>query len=546
MIRGMKKPVIAYYAAEYAIDDELPTYAGGLGVLAADYVLEAAAQGWPVVAFGAAYRHVSSSKKLTRQEAERTLHEAGFERLPERDGQPFRTRVDFGDWEVTVGAWVRRFGTARLILIDTDLPKNDELSKGITATLYDPDLVTRLLQECVMARASVAILHELGVEAERYHMNEGHMSFVPLALAANYAQAYGRMSLGQALRAVRPRLVGTKHTILPGAGDFADEATLERLFGRYLAQYGWSAHDLLAAGAKDDDPATFSTTAFMIKSAVRSSAVSQIHAAAEHAEHPQSALVPVTNGVHRPRWQLGGLSGELERLSDEELWYQHEEGRRTLVDFVNAELGTALERDRLTLVWARRFAAYKRPTLIFEDVARLQRLMNGAPGFQLIVSGNANEFDDQGMHSLDDIMAHAQTSGFNGRLVYLPHYATDVTLRLVAGADVWLNTPVRGMEACGTSGMKAALNGALQLSTRDGWVDEVDLDAMGWEVPVTSSAQGIYEALEREVLPLFTARDSDGLPHGWIGRMRAGMGIVEQGFTAAKMLENYRTRLYRL
>lgn len=543
----MKRPTIAFYAAEYAIDDDLPIFAGGLGVLAADFVLEAGAQGWPLVAFGEAYQQADATKSSTQGHGRR-LFAAGFRRAQTRDQRPFETLVDFGDWSVKAGAWEKRFGRTRLFLIDTDLRGNSDLSRRLTANLYDPDLVTRLLQQFVMARASVALMDEQGIVPERYHMNEGHMAFVSVVLAARYRNAYGSMPLEQALRKVRPMLVGTKHTVLSGAGDFADLATLERLFSNYLERFGWTAADLLAAGAKEGDASTFSTTALMIRSSVRSSAVSRLHAEVEHVKHPGSVLVPVTNGVRRERWQSSNLR-QGATMASQELWRRHQHNRRVLIKFVNEQLGTSLDPDRLTVVWARRFAPYKRPTLIFHDVDRLTRIMSSGEGFQLIISGNANKVDEEGMRYLESIMRHAQDPAFAGRLAYLPHYATDVAKRLTSGADVWLNTPIRGWEASGTSGMKAGLNGVLQLSTKDGWVDEVDLGAVGWELPpddAAVTAAALYETLEGPVLTEFYTRDSDGLPHAWIERMRAVMRLTQTQFTAERMLEDYRKRLYKL
>ncbi|HEY2003777.1 MAG TPA: alpha-glucan family phosphorylase [Candidatus Saccharimonadia bacterium] len=527
----MTKPTIAYYAAEYATSDGLPMYAGGLGVLAADYVMEAAAQGWQVVAFGAAYQG--------------RLGAAGFKRL-ERDGQVFETVVDFGDWQVKCWAWEREFGTTRLVLIDADREDNSVLSRWLTSNLYDPDVSTRLLQEFVVAEASLAALNFLSVKPDRYHLNEGHMAFVPLALAARLRDEHGRMTLADAIEGVRSQVVGSKHTILAGAGDFADESMLERLFGKYLDRYGWSAHELLAAGPKASAPETFSTTAFMIGSAIRSSAVSQLHAKIEHEQHPESQLIPVTNGVHRPRWQESNLEGPADKLTDSELWRRHGDNRRTMVEYLNKQVGVNLNPDRLTVVWARRFAPYKRPMLLFSDVTRLQRLLTGDPGFQLVVSGNANPTDEEGTRILEQLVELAQNPDFAGRLLYLPHYSTSVSRRLVAGADVWLNTPTRGMEACGTSGMKAGLNGALQLSTRDGWLDEVELPAIGWEIPDAEPAEALYKTLEQEVLPAFYGRDEAGVPQDWMRRMRAVVKLTEEQFTAARMLEDYRTKLYQL
>ena len=541
----MNKPAIAYYSAEYAIDDNLPIFAGGLGVLAADMVLEAGVQGWPLVAFGGAYRHAVVAKNHSHGLTDKALGEANFKRF-EVDGKPFVTRVDFGNWTVEVGAWVQEFGTAKLVLIDTNLAGNSELNRHLTANLYDPDTVTRLLQEFIVAHASLDILAALGLEPKRYHLNEGHMAFVSLALAAKYRNANGPMSLAAALEGVKPQIVGSKHTILPGAGDFVELGTLDRLFDNYLARFGWQPEELMAAGAKASDDKIFSTTAFMIATSQHTSAVSKLHAVAEHDEHPSSKLIPVTNGVHQPRWQADNLHGELPKLGDAALWQRHAINRRHLIDYVNQTLKTELDPNRLTIVWARRFAPYKRPTLLFDDIDRLQRLTAADDGIQIIMSGNANEVDEEGTRLMEKIVAYTQDPKFSNRLVYLPHYATDLSRKLVEGADVWLNTPIRGMEACGTSGMKAGLNGSVHISTSDGWIDEIDISSVGWEIPVEDSAAKLYQILEDEVLPLYYDRGDDGLPAGWLKLLRTSIEVTEHGFTAARMLEDYRTKLYKL
>lgn len=537
-------PLIAYYSAEYAIDDNLPIFAGGLGVLAADLALQAGAEGRSWIAFGIAYRHAMAAKNQTDGQAARTLERAGFSRLAGRAGKPFSTIVDFGDWAVEVGAWERQIGSARLVLIDANLPDNSELNRHLTSNLYDPDTVTRLLQEFILAYTSLEVLKVLGQVPDFYHLNEGHMGFVPLLLAARYREEHGPLPLAEALERVRPRVVGTKHTILGGAGDFADLTTLNKLFGHYLARLDWKVTEMLAVGAKASDPTLFSTTAFMLNTAARANAVSRLHAAAERAAHVHSQLIPITNGVYRKRWQAENLQGDLADLSDDELWGRHQANRRHLVTDINRQLHGRLDPERLTVVWARRFAPYKRPTLVFEDLARLQDMMTAEPGFQLIISGNANEVDEEGMRVLEEIVGYAQDPHFEGRLVYLPHYAPDMARRLVQGADVWLNTPIRGMEACGTSGMKASLNGALNLSISDGWIDEIDLSKCGWELPENDTAEGLYDLLENLVAPLFYDRDDNELPYGWVQRMRAGMELTERQFTTGRLLRDYYAQLY--
>jgi starch phosphorylase len=249
--------------------------------------------------------------------------------------------------------------------------------------------------------------------------------------------------------------------------------------------------------------------------------------------------------VKRSRWQSQNLYEDLGSMTDQDLWERHNTNRADLIKYVNHTTGSTLRSDLLTVVWARRFASYKRPMLLFSDLARIKHLMTRQNlGFQVVVAGNASEGDTEGAHARAEIGGYTQDPAFGGRLVYLQHYAPEVSLHLVMGADLWLNTPVRGMEACGTSGMKAGLNGALQLSISDGWVDEVDLTQIGWEIPVEKSADALYSLFENEVAPLFYSRDARGIPVNWLTKMRHVINLTESQFTTDRMLMDYRKKLY--
>jgi starch phosphorylase len=536
---------IAYFAAEYAVADDLPTYAGGLGVLAGDIVRQAGDDARDFIAIGAAYRHNVAMKRQGQDSLETELRGDGFAPLEGPNGKPLVVNVDFGDWSVDVGAWEKRFGKTRLWFIDTNLGENKPIDRNLTANLYDPDLRTRLLQQFVMADAALQMFERLGIKPDIFHMNEGHMAFVGTVLALHHAGHQPGTRLDAALEEVKDRLVGSKHTILAGAGDFADRGTIVDLFDGYCQRFGRSGEELFKLGVKDGEPQTFSTTALLVRSIVRGSAVSALHAEAEKHDHATSQLIAITNGVHQPTWQRPALA-PAERGSDPaELWRRHEAERRALVSYTNAQLGSTLSEDRLTVVWARRFASYKRPLLIFSDFQRLAQILSSADHpIQLIVSGNANESDAEGMRVLEAVTAMSQNAELHGYFAYLPHYATDTTKVLAAGADLWLNTPIRGYEACGTSGMKAGLNGAVHLSTSDGWIDEVEIGKIGWELPVENSDAALYDLLEHEVAPLFYDRDKAGIPQGWVEKMQASIDVVEQKYVARVMMQNYYDKLY--
>jgi starch phosphorylase len=542
-----KQPLVAYFSAEYAIADVLPTYAGGLGVLAGDLVRQAGDDGRDLIAFGPAYRRNVSVKTDRTTPIDQQLLDHGFRLIEKADGQALVVTVEMAEDSAAVRVWERKFGTARLLLLDTDFAPNSAISRNLMANLYDPDLRTRLEQQFLLAVAGVAVLRELGLAPAVYHLNEGHMAWVILALALELARTNKDqgMTFAKVLEQVRELVVATKHTILPGAGDFAELSVLQELFGVVLKRHGFRAEDLFEAGKMPEAPETFSTTRLLLATARVSNGVSAMHCAAERAVHPHSALIPVTNGVYAPRWQHHNLAERSADTDDATLWRMHSENRAGMIAYLNEQLGTELDPQRLTAVWARRFAAYKRPTLLLTDLNRLARLLNdSARPMQVVISGNANEADVEGMEALEKITAAVQHESLRGRVAYLPHYVTDTTKWLAGGADVWLNTPVRGMEACGTSGMKASLNGALQFSTSDGWFDEVDGAMIGWVLPELDADKVLYDALEHEVAPLFYDRNADGVPVGWTEKLRAAVELMERQFTAHRMLDDYYSKMY--
>lgn len=541
------QPVVAYFSAEYAIADALPTYAGGLGVLAGDLVRQAGDDGHNLIAFGPAYRHNVAVKTNHNEPLDQQLTDHGFHLLAGLDNQPLVVTAEFASWKIDVRVWERRFGaSARLLLLDTDFPPNTAINRNLMANLYDPDLRTRLQQQFLLALASLAVLEALGIEPDVYHLNEGHMALVAVALALEEGRKHPGVPLAKTLKAISDKVVATKHTILPGAGDFAELGVVRELFGGVMEQAGFTAEELFEAGRMPESPETFSTTKLLLATARAANGVSSMHCVAERAAHPHSTLVPITNGVYAPRWQHHNL-GERDRpnATDADLWQMHEANRAGMIAHVNRVLGTDLDPQALTVVWARRFAAYKRPSLILSDLVRLAKLLNNPDRpLQFIISGNANESDVEGIGAVEMITAAVQHEELGGHLVYWPHYVTDTTKWLAGGADLWLNTPIRGMEACGTSGMKASLNGAVQLSTSDGWFDEIQGDRIGWVLPEEDSAAALYDLLEHEVVPMFYERGRDGLPEAWLIKLRAALELMERQFTANRMLSDYYEKLY--
>ena len=528
---------IAYFSAEYSVADSLPIYAGGLGILAGDVIMEAGAENLDFHSFGIVYHQAFTAGDDDRRPMAERLMAEGFCRVVGDDDQPLALKIPIGEDQVAVGAWRRSYGRASLTLLDTDIPENPAAYDGRPGMMW--------YQQLVLGLGAIALLEHEGVEPDIYHLNEGHMAMVGVAVALRHQRLHPDLTLAQALDLVRRCLVATKHTIMHGAGLTLDRPTLEATLGATLKQARGSVDDLMEL-ASDDGKYLF-TTKLVLAITCRKCGVSRIHVRMEAETHPGSPVFPITNGVYAPRWRAVSLDDDPRGYSDSQIWEAHCLNRRVLLEYVAAETGQKLNPDHLTAVWGRRMTAYKRPDLLISDLARLLTLTKHADRpVQFIVAGQANPFDVDGVAIMNRIVKAAKLPELNGSFAYLPHYNPRTARLLVQGADLWLNTPQRGMEACGTSGMKASLNGALQLSTSDGWIDEVDIAPIGWVIPEERPAAVLYDLLELNAAPLFYARDEHGLPVDWIVKMRANIDLIEREFTAARMLDDYYGQLYTM
>ena len=536
---------IAYFSAEYSVADSLPIYAGGLGILAGDVVMEAGAENLDFHAFGLVYHQAFTSGDDDKRPMTERLLAEGFARVVGADGRPLALKVPVGKDQVAVGAWRRPYGRTSLTLLDTDIEDNTAEWREVSQHLYDGRPGMMWFQQIVLGLGAVALLEHDGVEPDIYHLNEGHMAMVGLAVALRYQRLNPKLTLVQTIDAVRRRLVATKHTIMHGGGLTLDRPTLEATLEPLLSSSRGSVDDIMNLAS--DDGVYLFTTKLVLALTCRKSGVSRIHVRMEAVTHPGSPVFPITNGVYAPRWRAGSLDGEPLGYSDCQLWEAHNLNRRALIDYAAAQNGQKLHPDHLTVVWARRMTAYKRPELLITDITRLLALAKHATRpIQFVMAGQANSFDPAGVEIMNRVIEAAKMPELSAAFVYLPHYNPATARLLVQGADVWLNTPQRGMEACGTSGMKASLNGALQLSTSDGWIDEVDTEPIGWVIPEENSATALYDLLEQRVAPLFYARDEQGqgLPTDWMVKMRANIELIEKDFTAARMLDDYYGQLY--
>jgi len=545
----LKEKPIAFFCAEYGIEENLPIYAGGLGILAGDFVLEAGEIGLPLVAIGLLYRNGFPTCTLAGDASDQIINpeSAGFSLVRNDQGQSIVLDIEVDNTIVYAQVWVRVYGSAHVFLLDTHLERNPEEYRVISRYLYATDFHTKLLQDFVLGVGGIKLLRCLGITPTIYHLNEGHTAFVILALAVEYMHDHpDTASIHEALSAVRHSVVGTKHTILPGAGLSFARPVFSNIVNGYLARHRVNFDDFFAYGAEPNDNQIFSTTRLLLKGAVRANAVSLLHATFEKREHPHSKLLAITNGARiarwrSPRWGRDGLG----RLADNEIWNIHETNRKNLVAFVKNATGVSLNPQALTITWARRFAAYKRPELLFADVSRMARILEKKEScVQILIAGEAHRADTVGQKLIHDIERMARDLRFAGRIVCIPFYNIAVAKTLVSGSDVWLSTPERGKEACGTSSMKAGLNGVLQFSTSDGWLEEVDWSDKGWILPDIDTAEHLYKMLEEKIMPMFYKRNTDGIPTEWVRRMRNTINLIEEYYGARRMLDDYIRTLY--
>jgi starch phosphorylase len=539
----MNDPTVAYFSAEYAVADDMPIYAGGLGVLAADMVLEAGTQNRKFYGVGLVYHLAFTGDDPDQRPMTQRLSANGFEIAQDLDAKPVVAYATVAGRQVAIHAWVKHWGQTQLILLDTNLSQNNPQDRAICDRLYAADPSLQLAQEICLGFGGVAMLEALELHADVYHLNEGHTALAGLAVVLRELRSQPDGTLGMAATKVRRQLVGTKHTILAGAGLLLDWGSVSHQMEPLLKSHGSTIDELKGlAGLPTGD---YSDTKLLIELTRLASGVSRIHVAEELADHENSKLITITNGVFRGRWAASNWGEDPLSLSDADFWALHCANRRELFDMIHEQTGDELDPDVLTLVWSRRMAAYKRPDLLVTDLKRLEALVHhSTTPVQFVVAGRANPADTIGVELMNRVIAASKNPKLSTRFAYLPRFNPATAKKLVKGADLWLNTPIRGYEACGTSGMKASLNGALQFSTSDGWIDEVKIPPIGWRLPVEKPADELYTRLEEDISPLFYDRDKDGLPHGWITMMRANMQLILDEFTATRMLNDYYAKLY--
>ena len=608
--RTESEPSIAYFSMEYGLLDCMQIYSGGLGLLSGDHLKAASDYDFALTGIGLAYQHGYFQQTLNADgwQQERTpLND--FYTLPvrpcvDRNGKDVLVSVNLPNGEVFIKVWSIDVGRVKLLLLDTNIPENKSAEfREITDQLYGGDTIKRIRQEIVLGIGGLRALKKLGIRATVHHMNEGHSAFQAIERVRLLMSEHG-LTFEQALEATRLSNVFTTHTSVPAGIDLFDSGLVYEYFHRYCETANIPFEKFLSLGRKNlaDPSERFSMAVFALKTSAFRNAVSRLHRTVSQEMFQdlwprlpveEVPITSITNGVHSPTWINGDLASIYdqylqpdwrERLEDtkmwelvheipsQEIWEMHRKRKRRMVAYVRERVASAgmarkastsemrrlqevLDPDVFTIGFARRFATYKRATLIFRDVERLKKLLNNPKmPVQIVIAGKAHPKDQEGKTLIREIVSLSRDPELAKRLIFVEDYSIQVAREMVQGVDLWLNNPRRGEEACGTSGMKASMNGVLNFSVLDGWFDEaVDISggwAIGDRTPYSEEqnemhARTIYSTLENDIVPLYYEGAEEELPLEWVRRMKTCLANITPHFSCGRMVAEYMNILYK-
>lgn len=600
---------IAYFSAEFGLHNSLPIYSGGLGLLSGDHFKEASDLGIPLVGVGFLYPQGYFNQKILAdgwQEAVyRPLDLSSVPLRPARlpDGRQCTIKVALEGRDVVICVWELLVGRVRLYLLDTDVEENAPWDRELSARLYGGDQELRIRQEIVLGIGGVRALRALSIDPVSWHGNEGHTSFLLLERLREEMQR--GLTIESAMEKIRRNSIFTTHTPVPAGHDAFPFHLIEKYFSGFWTELGLKKERFLELGRNQELwGEAFNMTVLALRLAGFRNAVSRTHGQVSRKmwhhlwpELPEDKvpIVSVTNGIHVPTWVAPEMNQFYQRVlgqdwihhhddealwkkinaaPDEELWEVRQHLKCRLLSFIRERARASWTRDRidpiqviasgtlfdpgaLTIGFGRRFTAYKRATLITRDLERLKRLLcNRLRPVQILFAGKAHPSDEMGKRLIHSIYSLAKDPALAGHIAFVENYDMHVARYMLVGVDIWLNTPRAPLEASGTSGQKAVVNGVLHLSTLDGWWSEGYNGANGWafgevanfptlEAQDASDAEALYRLLEEEVVPLFYERDSEGIPRGWLKRVKESIRSNAPVFCARRMLKEYVAQLYR-
>jgi glycogen phosphorylase len=595
--------LIAYFSAEFGLHESLPIYSGGLGILAGDHVKEASDLGLPFVAVGFIYPQGYFRQQLDHSGWQEAIYNkinfADIAATPALtpDGREVVVDVELPGRTIYAKVYRVQVGRVSLMLMDTDIHPNSPQDRELSARLYGGDQEMRVAQEIVLGIGGVRALRQIGMNPTVWHMNEGHSAFLVLELAREKVKLGARFA--DAVDDVRRHSVFTTHTPVPAGNDAFPMPLMEKYFDQFWPQLGLSRDEFMDVAIQHQSwGPTFAMTVLALKTSTGHNGVSRLHGHVargmwqwlyEGKQQDEVPITSITNGVHSATWLApqmrrlydthlgkswednlddGEIWRKIHEIPDQELWAVRNELKRELVNFTrertlkrHQRLGTPpaawplLDENTLTIGFARRFATYKRATLLFRDSDRLRYILNRSDRpIQIVFAGKAHPADHPGKLFIQDVYRKSQEYGFAGRIVFIEEYDMCVARYLVQGVDVWLNTPRRPHEASGTSGQKASLNGAINCSILDGWWPEAHNGRNGWSIGDEreyqnqdeqdwNDSQQLYQLLEHDIAGSYYDRP-DGIPHGWLTTVKEAIATVAPMFSTRRMVKEYVERLY--
>jgi len=605
-----KNNIIAYFSAEYGLDQTLAIYSGGLGILSGDHLKSASDLGVPLVAVGLLYNKGYFKQKINGsgiQESEYyslDIENLPIEKVKDCNDKDIIVALDLPKRKLYLNAWKVNVGRVKLYLLDSDIDENSEEYRQITTCLYGGDQETRILQEIVLGQGGVSLLKTLGFKPTVYHMNEGHSSFLIFELIYNLMKEK-QISFKIAKDIVSSQTVFTTHTPVPAGNDIFPLNLVEKHFKGYWDKLGITKQEFFELGMSPDAPidAGFNMGIFALKIAGKKNGVSKLHGAVSRELFAEvwpeiatneSPITHVTNGIHTCSWLAPSLKRlynkylipywqdkiqdnetwkKIEDIPDEELWNIHQQRKEKMLQVVRENTINRLRRcgyhyndimnivskldpNALTIGFARRFATYKRATLIFKDLERITQILNqNGQKIQIIFAGKAHPADKEGQDLIKYIHEISMKPQFKGKIFLLENYSIEISRYLISGVDVWLNTPRRPMEASGTSGQKASVNGVINFSVSDGWWAEGYNAKNGWvigtneeysdyETQDKADSQCIYDTLENKIIPTYFKRDEKGIPVNWVKIMKESIISTGGRFSTARMVCDYVESIY--
>ena len=605
------RPSIAYFSMEYGMTHVLKIYSGGLGVLAGDYLKEASDSNVNMTAVGFLYRFGYFTQWLALDGQQEAKYEAqNFGSLPitmvrNEDGTPLVHEVEFPGRNVKTHIWEVAVGRIKLYLMDTDVESNSDEDRAITHKLYGGDWENRMKQEYLLGIGGMQLLERMGIEKDIYHMNEGHAALINAERLNHYINEKG-LSFNQAKEVVKSSSLYTVHTPVPAGHDYFDEDLISRYMGSFANKLGISWQQFMDMGRENPGSnERFSMSVFALNTAQEANGVSLLHGKVSRKMFQpvwkgyfakELHVGHVTNGVHLPTWASSTVKSiyndnfadtfikdqsnldvwsKIHDVADEEIWKMRMVLKGRLIEYIRTEFkegwlkNQADPRRLMTVVdgvdpnaliigFGRRFATYKRAHLLFSDLDRLARIVNNPDRpVQFIFTGKAHPADGGGQGLIKQIIEISRRPEFLGKIIFLENYDMRLAKRLISGVDVWLNTPTRPLEASGTSGMKAAMNGVLNLSVLDGWWYEGYREGAGWSLTDervyqdqgfqdSLDASTIYSLIENEIAPLYFDQDENGCSHGWVKFVKKSLAEVAPVYTTKRMMDDYFSKFYNV